>query len=150
MTGLQPLTAAQRKMLNAQVDKIYTTFTSHVAEGRNLPIDDVLNIAEGREWSGTMAKERGLVDAIGGINAAVAKALELADITEPHQLYEFSAPLNPFDEWLKSAGMVYAGQWGLDYGIYGESINSAIREVPMVFSSQGIQMRVAGNPKIQF
>ena len=150
MTGLQPLTAAQRRMLNAQVDKIYTTFTSHVAEGRNLPIDDVLNIAEGREWSGTMAKERGLVDAIGGINAAVAKALELADITEPHQLYEFSAPLNPFDEWLKSAGMVYAGQWGLDYGIYGESINSAIREVPMVFSSQGVQMRIAGNPQIQF
>lgn len=150
MTGLQPLTAAQRRMLNAQVDKIYTTFTSHVAEGRNLPIDDVLKIAEGREWSGTMAKERGLVDAIGGINAAIAKAVELADITGNHQLYEFTTPLNPFDQWLKSAGMVYASQWGLDYGIYGESINSAIREVPMVFSSQGIQMRIAGNPRIQF
>ena len=67
----QPVTDIQRKNLNKSVDKVYETFTQHVAEGRNLDINDVLNIAEGRVWSGTMAKEIGLVDAIGGFNEAV-------------------------------------------------------------------------------
>lgn len=150
MTGLEPLTPLQRKMLNKQVDRVYNTFTSHVAEGRNLDIDDVYKVAEGRVWSGTMAEERGLVDAIGGLNAAIAKALELADITEQHQLYEFTAPLTPFDEWIMSAGMVYAKHWGLDYNIYGDTINKAIKEIPMVFTYQGVQMVVVGDPKIIF
>lgn len=147
---LSPMSEQQRKFFMKGVDKVYETFTSHVAEGRNLPIADVLNIAEGRVWSGTSAKEIGLVDAIGGINEAVGKAMELADITSNYKLCEFVAPLSPFEEWLNSMTMVYANNLGLNYNIYGDDIREIIEDVPMVFSHSGIQTRVAGDLKIEF
>ena len=47
----QPLTPVQRSMIMRGVDKVYTTFTNDVAEGRNLPIEKVLDIAGGRVLS---------------------------------------------------------------------------------------------------
>lgn len=147
---LSPLSEQQRAILNKSVDRIYETFTGHVAEGRNLPIDKVLDIAEGRVWSGLTAKEIGLVDAIGGINEAVGKAIELADISSNYKICEYVAPLTPFEEWLNSITMVYTNNWGLDYNIYGDDIRTIIEEIPMVFTHSGIQTRVAGELKIEF
>ena len=132
------------------IDRVYDTFTSHVSEGRNLTIDDVLKIAEGRVWSGISAKEIGLVDAIGGINEAVGKAIELADISSNYKICEYVAPLTPFEEWLNSMTMVYTKNLGLDYDIYGDDIREIIKEIPHVFSHSGIQTRVAGDLKIEF
>jgi protease-4 len=132
------------------VDRIYDTFTSHVAEGRNLDIKEVLEIAEGRVWSGATASKIGLVDAIGGINEAVGKAMELADIKANYKLCEFVAPLSPFEEWLSSMTMVYAKQWGLNSDIYGEEIRNIINEMPEIFQQSGVQTRVAGDLKLKF
>ena len=146
----QPVTDIQRKNLNKSVDKVYETFTQHVAEGRNLDINNVLNIAEGRVWSGTMAKEIGLVDAIGGFNEAVGKAIELADISSNYKICEYVAPLTPFEEYLNSMSFAYTKSLGLDYNIYGDEMRDIISEIPMVFTYSGIQTRVVGDLKIEF
>ena len=143
------LTPEQRTQFNNSVEAIYGTFTSHVAEGRNLAIEDVLKVAEGRVWSGSMAKELGLVDEIGGLNAAVAKARELADIDEQHQLYEFVAEVSPFEQWIMSTGMVLAKQWGLNYNIYGDEINALVRDIPDLFTATGTQMLLPGDVHIE-
>ena len=117
LAGITPLTTQERKMLSKSVDRIYTTFTQHVAEGRNLPVDEVLKIAEGRVWSGSMAKEIGLVDEIGGLHAAITKAVSLADIEQNFKLYEYVAPRTPFEEWLNTTSFVLAKNLGVDYNI---------------------------------
>jgi protease-4 len=59
---------------------IYDLFLSRIAEGRKTTVDKIAPYAEGRIWSGTQGKERGLVDEIGGLGAAIAKARELAKL----------------------------------------------------------------------
>lgn len=148
MNLMRPLTAMERKSLERSIDSIYATFTGHVAEGRNMPIEKVLDIAEGRVWCGTEALEHGLVDALGGINEAVGKALELADIDDDYTLYEFTAPLTPFEEWLDSVGMLYAKTWGMNYNIYGNEIREILEESPIIMKNSGIQALMPGNVKV--
>ena len=148
MNSLRPLTANERKSIERSIDRVYTTFTNHVAEGRNIPINEVLNIAEGRVWSGTEALECGLVDQIGGINEAIGKAIELADIKEQHALYEFTAPMTPFEEWIDSMGLLYTKSWGLDYNIYAEPIREILSNNPIIMNNNGVQALVPGNMKI--
>lgn len=149
MNMMRPLTAKERKALERSIDRVYATFTSHVAEGRNMPLKDVLNIAEGRVWSGSEALERGLVDALGGFNMAIGKAIELADLKGDYALYEFTAPLTPFEEWLDSMGMLYAKSWGLDYNIHGEAIREILEQNPIIMKNSGIQALVPGDMKIK-
>jgi protease-4 len=66
----------------AGLDRIYEDFTSKVAEGRDLPLEQVQEIARGRIWTGEDALEIGLVDELGGMDVAmrlVREALELDD-----------------------------------------------------------------------
>lgn len=150
LTGLRPLTAKERASIMRSIDRIYDTFTSHVAEGRNLAIERVLEIAEGRVWSGTEAVECGLVDAIGGFNDAIAKALELADIKDDYALYEFTAPLTPFEEWLNGMGMVYATAWGVDYNIHAEDVRDIVKENSFIIKHSGIQTLLSGDMRVEF
>jgi protease IV len=69
-----------RDWLQADVEDTYHRFVSRVSEGRGRPIADVEAIAEGRVWTGEQAVTRGLVDAIGGLRAAVSRAKEKAGI----------------------------------------------------------------------
>ncbi len=80
LTSLGGMTPYQRKLMIKSVDKVYERFTSLVAEGRNLPVERVLEIAEGRVWSGEMAKEIGLVDEIGGLKVAIGVAVDKANL----------------------------------------------------------------------
>lgn len=81
MGGLgRSLTADERAFMMRGVDKVYGRFTSLVAEGRNLPLDRVLDIAEGRVWAGTTATEIGLADMCGGLKSAIAVAADKAGL----------------------------------------------------------------------
>jgi protease-4 len=72
------LTNGQRVKLHASLEAVYKRFTSLVAEGRNLPVERVNEIAKGRVWSGEAAKANGLVDETGDLIAAINKAKVLA------------------------------------------------------------------------
>ena len=108
------LTAKERDMMMRSVDNVYEVFTSKVAEGRNLAIEDVLNIAEGRVWSGAMATEIGLVDSYGGIKDAILKAASMADLGDNFTLYEFRAAMTPFEEWLNMLSTTTAKSIGVE------------------------------------
>jgi len=64
----------------AWLDKIYVEFTGKVAEGRDIPIERVREIAKGHIWSGEDALDMGLVDELGGFPAALAAIRELLDL----------------------------------------------------------------------
>ncbi|MGO4817465.1 signal peptide peptidase SppA [Flavobacterium sp. W22_SRS_FP1] len=62
------------------VEHIYSTFVTHVAEGRKMTFAQVDSIAQGRVWSGSQAIKIGLVDKIGGLNDAIKEAATLAKV----------------------------------------------------------------------
>jgi len=78
--ALRPATAVERACLMKSVDKVYESFTGKVSEGRNLPLEEVLKIAEGRVWSGEDALGIGLIDSYGGLKTAIAAAAEKAGL----------------------------------------------------------------------
>ncbi|MEG4810855.1 signal peptide peptidase SppA [Microcoleus sp. F8-D3] len=71
------------------VDRIYDRFITKVANSRKLPKNKVQEIAQGRVWSGTAAKQLGLVDEIGGLEDAVAEAAKQAKLGDDWQLEEY-------------------------------------------------------------
>jgi protease-4 len=73
-------TPAQAERLAAQMAHVYDTFVGHVAEGRKLSREKVDAVAQGRLWTGEEALRVGLVDALGGLDVAVARAREAAQI----------------------------------------------------------------------
>jgi len=70
----------------ALLDRIYTDFTSKVAEGRRLPKERVLEVARGRIWTGEDAKTLGLVDELGGFPTALRLAKQAARIPETEEV----------------------------------------------------------------
>ena len=93
----RPFTEAEMARFESMLDGIYSGFIARVAEGRHLTKAQVEAVAEGRVWTGRQAKERGLVDDLGGLDLAVAHAKRLAKL-DPLQdipLVEFPAPKSP-------------------------------------------------------
>ncbi|BBZ45791.1 signal peptide peptidase SppA [Mycobacterium parmense] len=77
-----PFTPEQRAHREAEADLVYTDFIERAAEGRNLSVEAVDHVAQGRVWTGADALERGLVDELGGFRAAVRRAKVLAGLDE--------------------------------------------------------------------
>ncbi len=73
----RPLSQSSRKRLREEVESIYTLFVERVAAGRNLSPERVDALARGRVWTGAQAAEIGLIDGLGGLRVAVARAKEL-------------------------------------------------------------------------
>lgn len=88
MGTMRPITGNERAITMRLIDKIYDTFTSIVAEGRNLPKERVLELAQGRVWSGTSAVELGLADANGGLRTAIAIAVDKAGLGDGYRVVE--------------------------------------------------------------
>lgn len=88
MGATSPLTPAERASIMRGVDKVYTTFTNLVAQGRNLPVEKVLDIAGGRVWSGEDALGIGLIDTYGGLKTAIALAVDKAGLGENYRVKE--------------------------------------------------------------
>jgi protease-4 len=76
----QPFTDEQHAHVEAEADLFYTDFVERVAAGRRLSVTDVDAIARGRVWTGADALERGLVDELGGLRTAIARAKVLAGL----------------------------------------------------------------------
>ena len=62
------------------LDRVYADFTQKVAAGRNLPIEKVQDVAKGQVWTGSDARDRGLVDELGGYSVAIRLARDAAKI----------------------------------------------------------------------
>lgn len=74
------LTDREWEILNALIADIQRQFVQAIVRGRNLPLEHVMQIADGRIFSGVQAKELGLVDILGNFEDAVEVTKELAGI----------------------------------------------------------------------
>jgi protease IV len=80
----RPLDPRVGSMIQGVLDDGYRDFTTKVAEARGQEVAAIDAIARGRVWSGAQAKERGLVDAFGGVADAVADAAKRAKLDANH------------------------------------------------------------------
>ena len=93
---MRPLDKQETAMMQATVEQIYDRFTQIVAEGRDMTVSDVDEIAQGRVWTGAQALEIGLVDAIGTIEDAIIHAALLVDeknCLDNIQIVEYPRPV---------------------------------------------------------
>ncbi|WP_414751916.1 signal peptide peptidase SppA [Anabaena sp. CCY 9910] len=88
-TVARPKSPQEIAIYQRSVDRIYNMFVNKVAQGRKLPTQKVAQIAQGRVWSGVTAKQIGLVDEIGGLNAAIEYAAKEAKLGKDWQLREY-------------------------------------------------------------
>lgn len=79
---LKPLDPRFEKLLESHIQYTYQSFLGYVSQARNMPVEKVNEVAQGRVWTGTQALERGLVDALGGLQDAILTAKQLAKLDE--------------------------------------------------------------------
>ena len=95
----QTLTEKDKKIFQSGTDNVYQKFISKVAENRNMTLEAVDSIAQGKVWIGQKAFEIGLVDQIGTLDDAISKAAELAELEEGFGVKRINRE-NPFEAFL--------------------------------------------------
>lgn len=115
----RPLDPAVGQVIQSVIDKGYADFTGKVADARKKPVEEIDAVARGRVWSGAQAKERALVDELGGLDAALADAAKRARLGDAdgyrvRYIEKMSSPFSQFMSgfassrlgaaWLKDSG----------------------------------------------
>ena len=134
--GFEALSSTQYRAMMQGVDRVYERFTSLVAEGRNLTIERVLEIAEGRVWSGEQAQKIGLVDTCGGLTSALAIAIDKAELGDNYQVVEVMDEADGWMAMLNSLG-VKARQAMTSRSELGELYNE-YRRLEQMVGKEGI------------
>ena len=95
----EDFTEEQWALLQESLDRIYEDFTEKVAAGRKMTVEEVLEVAGGRVWSGADALDAGLVDRLGGFETALAEAREAAEIDPATEIRLIDLPeaKDPFE-----------------------------------------------------
>ena len=136
----RPLTEAERAILQRQVANFYDTFTTKAAQGRNLPVDSVRALAEGRVWSGQEALDRGLVDVLGGLDDAVALAANAAGLdADDYRVRTLPEQKNFLEELMDNSEEKYR-TWLMarQFGVYAP----LMRRLDELRQWQGVQARM--------
>ena len=94
------MNAEEFALMQTMVERGYDLFTGRCAEGRHVSQDYIKSIGEGRVWLGVRGKEIGIVDEIGNINDAIAKAVDLAGL-ECYKLAYYPEKTDPYEELIK-------------------------------------------------
>ena len=96
----RPLNESEFAMLQSYVERGYDTFLSRCAEGRNMSKEALDSVGQGKVWVGTQAVNIGLADALGGIEAAVEIAADLAGL-EDYAIEEYPKQKEPFEKFFE-------------------------------------------------
>jgi protease-4 len=139
MNPTRDLTEVERTIIQSSIEDGYETFISRVAEGRGMHIDSVKKVASGRVWTGTQAKERGLVDVLGGLETAIKIAAGKIDAGDDYRVVYFPAKKPWFEELFSSFGdkveaRILQAQLGENYYL--------IEKVKNLQNYHGIQVRM--------
>ena len=94
------MTPEETQLMQNMVERGYELFTTRCADGRGVSQEYIKSVGEGRVWLGTKAKELQLVDEMGNIDDAIAKAVELAAL-ESYKLTYYPEVKDPIEELLK-------------------------------------------------
>lgn len=142
--GLFAPDAVALEAINESVSDIYDAFTQRVAEGRNMSRERVEELARGRVWTGADALENGLIDEIGDLDYAVAKAAELANL-DRDDVRRVALPeaQDPFEAFMEDLTGVEAGLQALGFtGVEEELLRELWQVRRMVESGDPIQARL--------
>lgn len=101
-----PMSAEQMRYMQGYIDRGYRLFKSRVAQGRNMSMEKVEAIAQGHVYLGSDAIKLGLVDALGGLDVAVAKAAQLAK-TESYYTADYPGTVSILDQLLEDGESRY-------------------------------------------
>jgi protease-4 len=133
----RPQSPAELALLQSSVDRVYGSFLQRVADGRHLPLAKVQEIAQGRVWSGVAAQRLGLVDELGGLDAAIQSAVQLARLGENWQLQGPEPQPNPLQrvlqQWLPQAQQA--------------SAQDPLQRLWQQFNSQWVLLRQLNDPR---
>jgi protease-4 len=113
----RPLDPKVGAVIQAIIDKGYRDFVGRVAKARGKSYQAIDAIAQGRVWTGRQALERGLVDQLGGLKAAVAEAATLAKLGKDYPVRYEEGPMSGFERFLinmnHTASMQLLQSWGV-------------------------------------
>ena len=139
LTPFRPLNETERSAVRDMIETIYDDFTSKVAVGRNMSQANVDSIGQGRVWNGMDALEIGLVDELGGLEAAINHAAEMADL-EHYKLKELPKRQDPMMKLMKEfANQSYVKILGLPMQTKAEKY---YRVLERTFETEGIYTRL--------
>jgi protease-4 len=102
------LSPQEEEIVRSIIDEMYNQFVDAVASGRRMAREDVLALADGRIFIGTQALEAGLIDSLGGLRPAVAKAAELAGVGDRYRVEEYGRR-SPWQILLGEVGSLVRG-----------------------------------------
>jgi protease-4 len=97
----RPLKQVEKDYLQKNIEFVYTQFTRKVSAYRNLSVERVDSIGQGRVWSGATAFDIGLIDYFGGLKEAIQEAARLANVSD-YSLVELPKELNTFEMLMKA------------------------------------------------
>ncbi|KGM53438.1 endopeptidase IV [Lysobacter arseniciresistens ZS79] len=87
------------QVIQSVIEKGYRDFIGKVAHARGKPVAQIDEVARGRVWSGAQAKERGLVDELGGLQVAIEAAARLAELGDNYAVHYVEKAATPFEQW---------------------------------------------------
>ncbi len=139
MNAGRPLTEVERGIIQSSIEDGYETFISRVAEGRRMHPDSVKKVASGRVWTGTQAKERGLVDVLGGLDTAIEIAVGKIGAGDDYRVVYFPEQKPWFEELFSTFGenvqiRILKAQLGENYFM--------IEKAKKLQHYQGVQVRM--------
>jgi protease-4 len=110
----RPLDPDLRRIFQHAAERTYEDFVTLVSESRQMSPEAVLEVAQGRVWTGTQAKDRGLVDQTGTLQEAIDAAARIAGLGSDYEAVYEERELTPFESFLIDiTGNTLAG---LDFG----------------------------------
>ena len=128
-TMTRPMNENEKKIIQIEIDNIYTVFKQRVADARKKDPVYIDSIAQGRVWTGKRAIEIGLIDKFGGINDAVQCAARLAKVPE-YYLREYPEPVDFFDQLFgKTTPLNYNNKLKAELGEENFKIFNEMRKV---------------------
>ncbi|MGB5236350.1 MAG: signal peptide peptidase SppA [Flavobacteriaceae bacterium] len=144
----EPMTDEFRGYLVEGIETTYQVFLSRVAEGRNMTVEEVDQLAQGRVWSGIDAVERGLVDELGGLEDALEEAAKMAGLEE-YSIRKYPRYKSDFEKFMEDFGGVSTEvkENALEYEL-GSEIYDIVKELKSILNQKGIQARMPFTIKI--
>jgi protease-4 len=130
-----PFSPPQRARIGEYMEDFYDTFVARVAASRRRTLDQIQTVAQGRVWTGQQARDRGLVDELGGLDLAVAIAKQRASIPEDEdvEIVVYPARRSLYDALSERFGRSNLGSWGVLTGAAGRSAMAALAAPALLF-----------------
>ena len=132
-----------RRLLQSFIENGYREFLGLVAEYRDMSLDEVDQVAQGRVWSGAQAQQRGLVDQLGTLDEAIASAARIAGLGEDYRIRYVEPELTPWQEFLVQMGAEAIARAGFEGAVGPLALlpdamrGDLIRDLELLFKTSG-------------